>query len=113
MNLAGGIALFVLLAVVIYFIWRWWGRSLYASLFGNGGTDVGHVTPEQNSEAIAYATRPSDGRRIIPPPGEVPFFYMMNNLEKGEYPKSAYKLGRPSLYPTHEHVRKLYEQQPQ
>jgi hypothetical protein len=79
MNLFGGIALFFVLAVVIYFIWLWVRTtSLYDSLF----------------DTMSLA----DNRTIIRQSPEVPLYKLLLNLGDRLYPKSEYKLGPKRMF---------------
>ena len=92
MNPFGGFAIFCVLAVASYFLWRWVRTtSLYAILFDTRSPEP---TP--------------DNRAIIGSDGQGSTQKVTENLRKGWYPKSEYKLppGADPLW------KELYATQP-
>jgi hypothetical protein len=90
MNLFGGIALFFVLAVVIYFIWLWVRTtSLYAILF-----DTRSLEPTPDNKTIIGTG--------------VPDWKVEVKLRKGYYPRSEFKLPAEAS----EEWQELYATQP-
>jgi hypothetical protein len=74
LNLFGGFALFFVLAVAIYFLWRWVRTtSLYAILF-----DTRSLEPTPDKKMMIIGTG-------------VPPWKVTENLKLGLYPRSEYK----------------------